>query len=749
MSLTFDEVSPEPFQGGGGGALGADERRPNEAESRFGSGRTVQMDNALRSWAMEKYILHRNERNPIERQWYVNLAFVFGRQNIALARNASHALGFSLHIPKAPPWRVRMVINHCRRIIRTEVSKLASQRPRPFVLPATTEDEDQTAARVGEQILESRFQQPDYGSLHRAWIWWASVCGTSFLKMTWDKHKTTYGGKDGKSETTGDICLERLTPFEILVPDLTQEDLEKQPYLIHGQTMDVEMVKARFNVDVQPDAIGMTDLMEDQFLNLVGSAQIRKNKALVLEVWIKPKMHPQFPDGGMFTVAGGKLVQVHSGWPFKHKEYPFYKIGAMYSGKFYDDSILVDVIPVQRELNRTRSQIVENKNLMSRPKLIAQRGSINPKAITSAPGQIIIYNPGTQPPVPLPPQQLPAYVSQELERLQLDMDDLSGQHEISRGTNPSQVTAATALSYLQEQDDTKLYYQVAAIEDSVSRLGRHYLQLVMQFWDTGRMVRVVGTENIVEADYWQGSDLNGNCDVHVMAGSGLPQSKAAKQAFVMELFKFGILPPDRGLEMLDIAGLERIFEEVLTDKRQIARENLLMVRLTEEEIQLRRQQKAAEAMMKQAQGDPLALGEMALQAGETAAEAVDQAAAMTPEPIIPVNPWDNHQLHVEQHNRFRKTQKFALLPEANKMEFELHVVKHQEMLREELMTQAGQQVPGAIPLGPPADSSGGEQQAVSPVDEEVQAAPPEQGGVLEPFSLNNDAVSGMSSGIRF
>src|SRR4030095_11540353 len=41
--------------------------------------------------------------------------------------------------------------------------------------------------------------------------------------------------------------------------------------------------------------------------------------------------------------------------------------------------------------------------------------------------------------------------------------------------------------------------------------------------------------------------------------------------------------------------------------------------------------------------------------------------------IIPVNTWDNHEVHVEVHNRFRKSQAFELLPEPIKEQFEYHV----------------------------------------------------------------------------
>jgi hypothetical protein len=145
------------------------------------------------------------------------------------------------------------------------------------------------------------------------------------------------------------------------------------------------------------------------------------------------------------------------------------KLEHIESGKFYGTSIIEDLLPVQKEYNRTRSQIIENKNRMAKIQLMAPRGSIEVQKVTSEPGQVILYTPGYAPPQPIPLQNLPAYVLQEVQQLQQDMDDISGQHEVSRGQNPAQVTAATALSYLQEQDDTKLSGTIESLESAVEK----------------------------------------------------------------------------------------------------------------------------------------------------------------------------------------------------------------------------------------------------------------------------------------
>lgn len=359
----------------------------------------------------------------------------------------------------------------------------------------------------------------------------------------------------------------------------------------------------------------------------------------MLEFWIKPG-HPMLRDGGMVTIVGEQIVQVVDGYPYAHGEFPFSKLEMIPSGKFYGDSVITDLLPIQREYNRTRSQIIEAKNLMGKPKILAAKGSINAAQITSEPGQVLFYVPGYPEPKEMAHAPLPQHVMQEVQQLQEDIDDISGQHDISRGKNPSQVTAATALSFLQEQDDTKLSDAITSLEEAVEKLGKHILSHVSQFWTTERTVQIVGADGSFDAQVYKGESLGGNLNVRVEAGSALPQSKAAKQAFVMDLIKLFPQYADKGLELLEIGGIERIYEEYLTDKRQAQRENIKM-----------------------SAGAP-----------------------------VEVNDWDNHQVHIDIHNTFRKSQEFEMMDDQLKMMFQEHVDMH--------YVATGQKAAPGLPLMP-------------------------------------------------
>lgn len=601
----------------------------------------------------------KQNRARIERLWYINLAFYRGRQNIAFINTPTVSNGFRLLTPPAPPWRVRLVINKVKPIIRREIAKLTSQKPNFVVVPATNEDEDYYAAKAATQLLDSVYADYEIGAVNLSRQWWGSICGTSFIKCYWDKNKIAkqvgqpdpLTGEPG--EIRGDFCIENLIPFFLFIPDLMEPDINNQPYVFHVYTKPKTWVEKYYGQQLVTKMTTKSregDILEEAFFDVAGLRKPLEEQFRCMEIWIKPGGHKLFPNGGVVTIVGDQIVQIVEKFPYSHKEYPFIKYNHIQSGQFYTHSVIDDLIPLQRELNRTRSQIVEAKNLMAKPKLIGPKGAVDPSKITSEPGQYIPYEPGLGEVKPLPMQNLPPFVGEEVMRIQSDMDDISGQHEISRGNTPSQVTAATAISYLQEQDDTMISEIIQALENSTARLGKHILTFVTDYWDQDRMIRVAGKDESFDAMFLKGNKLRGNTDVRVEAGSALPQSKAAKQAFLMDLFKMGLFQqnPSEFLKILDMRGVDKVIADYKVDIAQAQRENI-----------------------------KLSNGQQ-----------------------CEVHDFDNHEVHLEYHNRFCRTQEYELLEPPIQAMFIQHRTAHQQAIYVNMSFAAraqgmmGQQMPG-------------------------------------------------------
>lgn len=620
----------------------------------------------------------KQERIRQERQWMLNLAFYSGRQHVRFKETASGS-NFDLYTPQAPYYVVRIVINQIRKIVRKEISRLTAQKPNAYVIPSTTEDADVFAAQAGEQIWDSLWRRLKFNKTLREAIFNQAVYGNGFIKSYWDPSKTDPGYEqlvdpsmpnmptmpNDASELfmqqvpSGDICIESINPFHIFVPDLLALDIEDQPYVIHAQIKNNSWIKQNLGVDPSGNSGESVDEQMQTILG-VNRNDNKKDQTIILEIWVKPGYIPELKNGGMFTLVGDQIIQGFDKYPYDHGQYPFTKLDAMMSGKFYNTSIVEDLIPLQRELNRSRAQLIESKNKMSKPQLMAERGSVDARKITTEPGQLIEYSPGFNPPTPLSLQNLPSYVTEEINRLYDDLSDLSGQHEVSNGSTPPGVTAATAISFLQEQDESLIAPQFTSVEEAIEKIAAQCLYYVKMYWDEKRTIKIVGVEGTFDVQTFQGTDLRGNTDIRVESGSSLPTSRAAKQAFLMDLMKMGFIPADKGLELMEIGGLNRLYEQLQVDKRQAQRENAKMRVVTEEDVQ---QQVATWQ-----------------QANPSATTDPNTGMPLSPPLIVATNTWDNHALHIEAHNNYRKSQSFESADPVVKALFEAHVQQHMEAI---------------------------------------------------------------------
>lgn len=679
----------------------------------------------LATFVNDEYKKCKSSRISIERIWYKNMSFYLGNQWVVYLNDKLAGGTGKLFEPKAPPWRTRLTVNRIKPIIRTELARVTSQKPNASVVPASSEDEDLFAAQAGEQVWESIYSRLKLHQKFSRAAWWMLICGVGYMKLWWDENDI-----DKDSDLKGDICAKPVTPFHIFVPDLTEEDIEEQVYVIHAYTRPVGQARLEFPDlydKLQPSLVSSNEIMDDAILRV--GANNKPDSVLYLEMWLKPGAHKDYPNGGMIQVVDKYVVAEYpDGIPYDHGEYPFIKFDHVPTGKYYADSVIVDLIPLQREYNRTRSQIIEAKNRMAKPQLRAVEGSIDAGKITSEPGQVIFYKPGFDRPEPMPIQPIPAYVSQELDRSVADMEDISAQHQVSKGNVPSGVTAATAISYLQERDDSVLTHTYNSVEQGYEKLAKQVLALAVQYWDVPHIVKVTGTDGAFDAMALKGSDIEKGTDIRMEAGSALPISKAARQAFLMDLMKMGFIDPQQGLRMMDIGGVQKLYDQLQVDERQAQRENLRMKLMDVQQIQ-QHMQMVDQFKMQQAQAQtqqqivppelqdvitgqpPTPDSNFGVDPTQTDPNAVDTQTGQPLEPpdLVPVNTWDNHAVHIEVHNRFRKSQAFEMLSDDHKVLFEQHVQKHALALGQAANNAQMAGMPGAGQTAPDpmAQSQGG------------------------------------------
>lgn len=656
----------------------------------------------LKDWALEAYRNSKSQRAKDEAQWNLNLSMYFGNQWAKIS-NAADSQG-KLYTPPVPKHRTRKTINRIKPLIRTEIARLLAQKPGATVIPNSADDEDMMAALAGEQVWESLSRRRQYRDEIAKAIFWTTTTGTGFVKTYWDEYKY-----DKISKINGDIVFGAVSPYHLLVPDLREQDIEGQPYVITVSTKSIDWLYSVYGdqikkLGIKPTVVSDNSILEGAYINLRSDNKAKPDSCMVYEVWVKPGGSRFYPQGGHMIIVDNIIMSITDGLPYEHGEYPFAKFEHVPTSKFYAESVIVDTIELQREYNEIRSQIADSRKKMGKPQFVAPKGSISAAKITNETGLVIEYKPGHAPPTPIPLAEIPSYIIQEQDRVLLDIEDISGQHQVSKGNTPPGVTAATAISYLQERDESYLEHTYASIESATEKIATHTLGLAVQFWEEERLVKVVGEDSSFDALMLKGSELVNGTDIRIEPGSALPESKSAKQAFVLDLMNMGHIESNEGMKLLEVGGAQKIMERLNNDERQAQRENIKLKSIAPEDIAQFQQQWEMYNM----QGD----NPMVDQTGEV----------MAPPPIVPVNSYDNHEVHIEVHNRFRRSQTFEVLSPEVKAQFELHVEMHKQEMMKQTIENFMQQIPsdGTDETAPDAGQAiaGGE------ISEE---GPPEQG----------------------
>jgi hypothetical protein len=246
------------------------------------------------------------------------------------------------------------------------------------------------------------------------------------------------------------------------------------------------------------------------------------------------------------------------------------------------------------------------------------------------------------------------------------------------------------MAYLGERDDAYLTTIYNSIEAGVEKMAKQALSLFVQYVDDKRIVKITGDDGSFDAMMLSGADIASGTDIRVESGSALPTSKAARQALVTEWMKMGFISPEDGLRVLEMGMLKQYYNTIKIDENSAQRENLMMKKITEE-------------MAEQYESEWNAGAEQ----GEIDKVDPNTGEPLQVPPVVNVNDWDNHAVHVEVHNRFRKSQAFQALPNVAKAEFQKHISIHEQILQKQAELQMMMQ--GGAPEIPAADGQSPEQ----------------------------------------
>jgi len=506
------------------------------------------------------------------------------------------------------------------------------------VQPQGTDDASMRKQRLQEQLLIAEQHERDWELTRETALLQAFFGGAAAICVDWDPEM----GDDFYVDMQTGVAIPdggvRLTPLginEFTLEPGTQDPADAR-WWIRATSLPPAQVKERYNLDWMPSPDAEAVLTSRARSILMRRPGNQSPQTTMVYVYYE-RPTPTTP-GCIVHVVNNKIVLQEDGWPFP---FPHLNVALFRQKKipntWVGHTLCTPARDVQYAYNRARSTIMEHMRKAANARLMIPAGSIDDAdIITVDPGDTLEYNAELGEPHWQTAPDVPRWISNEAAALEMELDDIFHTHSVSRGQAPGDRNSGLALSLLAEKDDTPLGPMARDQAKGWAVIAQMTLMLYRMNAEASGMRRkaTIINEHGQPLDIsWGAQDIDEKPKVVVPLDATSPRSKLATQSVITALADrfpqaFQNIDPLALAKMLDLPDPKGYLAQVDPDASKAQWENGLLM-----------------------QGVP----------------------------VVPED-FDLHDVHINIHNRERKSPAYELADPAVKEIIDLHVMAHQRML---------------------------------------------------------------------
>ena len=355
--------------------------------------------------------------------------------------------------------------------------------------------------------------------------------------------------------TKDEPFVERISVFDVFVdPDATSLDDAK--WIAHRVRRSIKDVRTdkRYNKAARDnvEAVSYAKYSDDPSSRKIYDKD--EGYADVFEYYdLKNNTVSVFSENGDGFLIKPKQMPYSFGHPFvmlRNYEVPdcFYPIGELEA-----------IEPMQRELNETRTQMMNHRKRYARKYLVRETNfdSNGRAALESDEDNVMVPVQGDVPlgdvVAPFPALINPPEFYNQSELIRRDIELVSGVTEFMRGGVSEIRRTATEAALIQDAQNARTADKLAAIESAVASLGRRILQLAQQYITQPQVARITAKDGepmwvTFERDY-----IEGEFDFEVAAASTQPANEAARRQSALQMID--AMAPFVSAGVVDVAKL--------------------------------------------------------------------------------------------------------------------------------------------------------------------------------------------------
>lgn len=638
---------------------------------RDGVGSTINNEQALNGLITRVHDRCRELRKGHHPQWMLNLVNLLGYQNAKFNRNE-----FTVKTVNDADWRVRHVVNMAGMATQRVLAKILRLIPRPEVIPISTDYKHTRAARMAEKYLMAKVEQFGLERTLTEMLLKVLIHSKAYLKVCWDTQAgESYMDDDGEAFFEGDLSMSVDTPLTLFhEPGVNTIDeatwalqaLVKTRGWVYDRYPDLAERLERANSQATQPVV--TEL--DQVYSAIeGVPRADADNCLVREFWLRPQRTAKDEwrrQGVWLVMVDDKIAAGPEPFPYENGKLPWVEMDDAFMqgiGNF-GPTLIAQWLTSNHVYNNLTSMALEHLRLCARPKILVVKGmGISKSSLTSQPGEVIEFNHdgvSNQEPKYMRGPDLNQGAYESMANRQLaDFDNMTGQHEVSRGISPGAASPAAAIEQLIQADDTVLRPLAGRWRLFLTEVFRRHLELERQFGEERDLVVYGVSESAPRSMKFSGASLEYR-DVRIEPNSLKPTSPIAQREQIYRLAQVGLLGPFQSpeheawakkvLSTMEWGDASAIFQEANKDSDRAEWENDQLDDIQETVDQF-------DQDLQRYVQIPL-LGS-----------------------LIP-QPYDNHATHIEKHESRQKDPSFLYLPRAAQRAHLFHVELHKNALVE-------------------------------------------------------------------
>ena len=359
--------------------------------------------------------------------------------------------------------------------------------PEALMVPETKELE--AVAEDLTDIVRFVMARNNYESLHRRRVEDCFCTGTAVTQVAWDT--TMDHGK-------GNIALLRW-PIESFLWDPASETLEDARAVFkvswHPKSWFEQHYPDQYK-DIGADegdwnGLGMPDSQDE-------TRPGDEERVLLVEYWYR--LYDAEKERYTINVAylAGGVILENMKDVYKHGMYPFHlDVFTTIEGLPVGDGLVQELAPMMRYINRYANYIDMNLRMSSKGRLLVDRAAgLDKEALLDWESDVIEGDRIDTSAIQwMQNQPFTGAVTQQMLQLQSDIKQDSGQNQFTRGETAGGVTAASAISALQEAGGKITRLRTNVLNQGYKAIVEQVVWLINQFYDKKRVLMVTGNRD--------------------------------------------------------------------------------------------------------------------------------------------------------------------------------------------------------------------------------------------------------------